>query len=155
MKYTQIFENCFPEVFFPFNFALSEICRIFSWMVHISEIQQLREFLETFFRKISVPLVPVFKFRKVWLNGKRPLFCSLDVTWPWSNQWEQATEEKNSSCNSKVVYHWGKVSRKSGWKVSTAFRVVGKFPGATENLKGSPVFADRLFQFRAFEAVFR
>ena len=38
-------------------------------MVHISEIQQLREFLETFFRKISVPLVPVFKFRKVWLNA--------------------------------------------------------------------------------------
>ena len=37
----------------------------------------------------------------------------------------------------------------------TAFRVVGKFPGATEHLKGGPVFADRLFQFRTFEAVFR
>ena len=37
----------------------------------------------------------------------------------------------------------------------TAFRVVGKFPGATEHLKGGPVFADRLFQFRTFEAVSR
>ena len=37
----------------------------------------------------------------------------------------------------------------------TAFRVVGEFPGATEHLKGGPVFKDRLFQFRTFEAVFR
>ena len=26
--------------------------------------------------------------------GKRPLFCSLGVTWPWSNQWEQALLKK-------------------------------------------------------------
>ena len=62
---TQIFENLFPEVFFPFNFAPGK-SRIFGGMVRISEIQQLPEFLETF-REISVP------FRKFWLDGKRPV----------------------------------------------------------------------------------
>ena len=64
-RYTQIFENLFPEVFFPFNFAPGK-SRIFGGMVRISEIQQLPEFLETF-REISVP------FRKSWLDGKRPV----------------------------------------------------------------------------------
>ena len=64
-RYTQIFENLFPEVFFPFNFAPGK-SRIFRGMVRISEIQQLPEFLETF-REISVP------FRNFWLDGKRPV----------------------------------------------------------------------------------
>ena len=64
-RYTQIFENLFPEVFFPFNFAPGK-SRIFRGMVCISEIQQLPEFLETF-REISVP------FRNFWLDGKRPV----------------------------------------------------------------------------------
>ena len=45
--YTQIFENVFPEVFFPFNYASGK-SRIFGWMVRISAIQQLTEFLGTF-----------------------------------------------------------------------------------------------------------
>ena len=63
MSYTQIFENLFPEVFFPFNFAPGK-SRISGGMVRISEIQQFPDFLETF-REISVP------FRKFWLDGKR------------------------------------------------------------------------------------
>ena len=64
-SYTQIFENLFPEAFFPFNFAPGN-SRILGGMVRISEIQQLPEFLETF-REISVPC------RKFWLDGKRPV----------------------------------------------------------------------------------
>ena len=45
--YTQIFENVFPEVLFPFNYAPGK-SRIFGWMVRISAIQQFPEFLETF-----------------------------------------------------------------------------------------------------------
>ena len=63
MSYTQIFENLFPEVFFPFNFAPGK-SRISGGMVRIPEIQQFPDFLETF-REISVP------FRKFWLDGKR------------------------------------------------------------------------------------
>ena len=62
-SYTQIFENLFPEAFFPFNFAPGK-SRISGGMVRISEIQQFPDFLETF-REISVP------FRKFWLDGKR------------------------------------------------------------------------------------
>ena len=46
-SYIQLFENFFPEVFFPFNFAPG-ISRIFGEMVRISEIKQFLEFLETF-----------------------------------------------------------------------------------------------------------
>ena len=42
--------------------------RIFNWMVHISEIQQLPGFLDTF--PYYLPLFP--NFRKFCLNGKRP-----------------------------------------------------------------------------------
>ena len=64
------FRNFFPEVFFPFNFALSEICRIFSWMVHISEIQQLREFLETFSGKSLYHLFLFSNFKKFgWMES--------------------------------------------------------------------------------------
>ena len=45
--YTQIFENVFPEVLFPFNYAPGK-SRIFGWVVRISAIQQFPEFLETF-----------------------------------------------------------------------------------------------------------
>ena len=62
MSYTQIFENLFPEVFFPFNFAPGK-SRISGGMVRISEIQQFPDFLETF-REISVP------FRKFgWMES--------------------------------------------------------------------------------------
>ena len=47
MSYTQIFENLFPEVFFPFNFAPAK-SRISGGMVRIPEIQQFPDFLETF-----------------------------------------------------------------------------------------------------------
>ena len=47
-RYTKIFEF-FPGGlnFFPFKFAPA-ISRLFGWMVRISDIQQLSEFLETF-----------------------------------------------------------------------------------------------------------
>ena len=64
-RYTQVFENLFPEVFFPFNFSLGK-SRIFGGIVRISEIQQFPEFLETF-RENSV------HFRKFWLDGKHPV----------------------------------------------------------------------------------
>ena len=72
-RYTQIFGNFFPEVFFPFNFAPG-ISRIFGRKVRISEIQQLSKFLETFQGKFlyHLPLFP--NFQKFWLNGKGPSF---------------------------------------------------------------------------------
>ena len=75
------------------------ISRIFGWMVHILEIQQLPEFLETFSGKFLYHFF-LFQISKglVGMNRKRPqsvhCFFSLGVTWPCSNQWEQALLKK-------------------------------------------------------------
>ena len=68
-RYTQVFDFFFFRWKCSFHSTLlSDFFRIFNWMVHVSEIQQFPEFLETFL--YYLPLFP--NFRKFCLNGKRP-----------------------------------------------------------------------------------
>lgn len=81
-SYGQISENFLWEISIPFNFH-PEICRIFGWMVHILEILELSDFLETFQENF-----PCFKSSPgnlvtFWLLCFNPIFWvawnSLDV----------------------------------------------------------------------------
>ena len=61
------------SIFFTGSVLSIQLCsgiffRIFNWIVHVSEIQQFPEFLQTFL--YYLPLFP--NFRKFCLNGKRP-----------------------------------------------------------------------------------
>ena len=76
-RYTQIFENFFPEVSFPFNFCRG-ISWIFSWMVRISETNRFPEIMETF-PENSGPFAAVFEFSKVLDEWKAPLISRLPL----------------------------------------------------------------------------
>ena len=73
-RYTQIFANTLPAVFFPFNFS-PKISRIFSSMVCILEIQQFPEFWNLF-REISVPFRFFQTFKSFgWMESTLYLGC--------------------------------------------------------------------------------
>lgn len=72
--YTQIFENFVLKVFFLFNFA-RVFFGTFGWMVRITEIRLLLDFLEIFPR-IFVPFATISKFSKVSVEWKVPLYFS-------------------------------------------------------------------------------
>ena len=99
VTYTEIFENFLPEVFLPFNFSLSEFLEFSVEWFTFRKFNSFRNFWKLFPGNFCTTY-SCFQISKglVGMNGKRPqsvhCFFTLGVTWPCSNQWEQALLKK-------------------------------------------------------------